>query len=321
MKTFYTLSILLIVSITNLHAQKLYINVAGGYSFSGVLPTKHIFGFRATNSIEPTSAQIVNFANVVDTGMNGKSYKEINKTYGNGAYAGLSVGYQFKNWMSAEISFAYFHSNTLKSSSLENGSSLIGNHALTKIATNARGISTLIELKFTGYKENWKVLLYAKIGVSIPLWGIIYHQIHIDAPNSALGNTFVEAKILSKSTFSMGFVGSLGAEYQVKPWMKLFAEMKIQAMDIRSHKASVQSYDINKIESDGTTSNIVNINTFPDVYSKEILFVKELDNSSNNADYNTNYDKTKPKEVARINAPFDNMGFFVGIGFVPIFKK
>lgn len=333
MKKIITLS-LAIILVQSITAQQVYFKLSGGYSWPGILKTSTLKGFQPGESSEPTSASITDMMNIVDTGATNKSYKAVHSSYGKGGNIGLSVGYMFNKWIGIEMNMVYLFGSKISSSQTTDASNLLGPGATTRVTTYASGLSLLPALNLVAAVDGWKVLPYARLGLSIPVFGNIKHAIDIDAPKpNALYfptakslTTHVDVKTDSK--FSLGFVGAVGINYEVYKNLKIWGEMNVQVLDVRAKKTTVMDYSLKQTDVNGVETELTTLKDFPHTYSKEVIFVDELNENSNNSRYSTqsyatglNYDQDKPKEELRPTAPFNNNGFSLGITFLINTKK
>ena len=333
MKKIILFSLVLISSYIS-QAQHVYFKLAGGYSWPGLINTSSLKGFQPGESSEPTSATITEMMNIVDTGTTNRSYKLVHGSYGKGANIGLSVGYMFNKWIGIEMNMVYLFGSKINSTQTTDASNLLGPAATTRISTSASGLSLLPALNIVAAVDGWKVHPYARLGLSIPVFGSIKHTINIDAPNPN-SLFFPTAKSLrshvevsTDSKFSLGFVGAVGVNYEVYKNLKIWGEMNIQVLDVRAKKTTVKDFSITQTDATGTESVLTTLADFKHVYSKEVVYVDELNENSNNSNYNTNsfpgglnYNQDKPKEELRPTAPFNNIGFSIGITFLINTKK
>ncbi len=331
MKKLFTLSSLIlgIGLIQMSYSQSVNFKVYGGYSWPGFFKTSGIKGFQPGSNPEPTAASIVDMMNIVDTGATNKSYQAIRGSYGKGGNIGISVGYMFNKWIGVEMNMVYLFGSSIQSTQVSNASALLGPGAITRTKTSANGLSLLPAINLVAAVDNWKVLPYARLGISVPVYGSIKHVIDIEAPkpNAAFFATAKSIKshveVKTDATISLGFIGAIGATYQVHKNIRIFAEVNAQVLDVRAKKTTVEAYSITQTDVNGVESDYLTLDNFPNTYSREVVFVDELTDKSNNANYNTtynssgyNYDKDKPKDELRPTAPFHNIGLSVGLNFM-----
>ena len=104
---------------------------------------------------------------------------------------------------------------------------------------------------------------------------------------------------------SIGINGSLGIAYKPLSFLDVFAEINGQYLDVRAKSSTITKWNadgVSQIPARG-------------VYRTQFNYVDQLTSTSNNADYNSNYNPNKPKDDVRPTAPFSNLGLNVGVTF------
>lgn len=321
-------TLLCIFTLQVLYAQAFYVKLGGGYSWPGLIKSTTIKGFQPGNNPEPTAATIVDMMNIIDTGTSKRSYYPIRDSYGRGFNLSVSAGYMFNKWIGAELNFVFLQSARIRSSQLSSSSLLLGNGATTLTKTYARGLSIIPAIHLQLPIDKWKVYPYSRLGLSIPVAGIIKHEIEIDAPNPNTllfpGAASLSSKVAVRTTakFSIGFVGAIGIVYPIKKNIQIWCEVNAQMLDVRAKHSKVTEYEIRKTDAQGTSDVFIDLEDYPNTYSREVWFVNQLTDMSNNSAYNThynsageNYDKSKPKEELQQSVPFHNIGLAIGITY------
>lgn len=139
-----------------------------------------------------------------------------------------------------------------------------------------------------------KVAAYGKLGFVIPVAGSTVTEYRDNAGN--------EQDIESAGSFSLGYQGALGVSYSISDKLSIFGEISGVSLRIKS-----KSQSITKVSSSG-----IDILPLMSTYAKETVFVDELSNSSNNSSYNDNFSTDAPKEelanTSNYNAQFINIG-------------
>ena len=114
-----------------------------------------------------------------------------------------------------------------------------------------------------------------------------------------------------KATMSLGVSWSIGVRYTPKnlSFLSVFVESKGQWLNVRAGQTKITQYTSDGVDRLNNADATLNR---PE-YRQTINYVDALTSSSNNKDYNSNYDPNKPKQDTRITAPFSNIGIQVGI--------
>jgi len=301
------------------------LRVSGGYAWPGFLKTDPITGPK----IDPYSPQIDGLIPMANIDEKNKSYELIKGSYGQGGNVTLGFGYMINNYFGVEMGLSFLKSATMKATqirplTIQTGFgqppqfSSVGYFMTAKIETKAFGLSLMPSVVVTGNKPGCKVYPYGRLGISLPVFGELEHDIDIQLEDSAsvllglvnaspyfLGQN-TKVKLKTEGTVSIGVNGAIGIAYKPLPYMMVTAEVNGQYLVTRAKKAKIVQWD-----TDGT-DRIADRG----VYRTEFEFVDKLDASSNNAEYNSAYDPTKPKQDIRPTGPFSNLGFNVGVTFL-----
>ncbi|HWB64298.1 MAG TPA: outer membrane beta-barrel protein [Chitinophagales bacterium] len=312
-------------SVATLKAQ-FTIRLATGYAWPGFTNTESVTGPKI-DAKTPAEDGLVPMANIVDKVMGGDSiYQPVHGSYGKGVNVTLGLGYMINRYFGFDLGISFLKSasiscNQYKELYLEDpvsptGFDATGSYLNCKISTNVFGISLMPSIVVAAAKPGWKVYPYARLGLSMPVFGKSLQNVDI-----TLDSAFANSPAISKSPYflgvhtkvtletqgsaSLGFNGALGVSYRPIPLISVFAEVNGQYLTVKAKSSKITQW-----ESDGTDK-------IPDrgVYRTQFNYVDQLTSSSNNAAYNANYDATKPKEDIRPTAAFSNLGFNVGITF------
>lgn len=139
-----------------------------------------------------------------------------------------------------------------------------------------------------------KVAAYGKLGFVIPVAGSTVTEYRDNAGNAQ--------DIESSGSFSLGYQGALGVSYGISDKLSIFGEISGVSLRIKSKSQTV------------TKASAMGIDALPfmTTYDKETVFVDELSGSSNNSSYNVNYSDASAKEelanTSNYNAQFINIG-------------
>lgn len=308
-------------------AQYATLRVAGGYAGPGFLKQEQIIGPK----IDPFSPQKDGLLPMSDINDSVPSIKNLYGSYGQGMNFTLAAGYMFNPYVGLEMGVSYLQSATYscdqtRELTLQTGFgqppafSSIGKYMNAHITTNAFGLSLMPSIIVQGAKPGWKVYPYGRLGISLPVFGALYHNVKIDMAEDV--DTGFISGTLSKSpyflgkrtdvtlktegTVSIGFNGAIGIAYKPLPYLAVTLELNGQYLVTRAKKAEITKWETDGKDRIGDRG----------VYRTEFNFVDKLDNKSNNEDYNSSTDKTKAKDDLRPTAPFSNLGFNIGVCFM-----
>ena len=339
----FTLSLALCLGIFAQAQKGFTLRLAGGYAWPGLIKSEGIMGPKV-DPYTPYDDALVPMANITRANYDSvRSYQTVNGSYGKGLNFSLGLGYNINQYLNFEMGVSFLKSATI--SCQQNYQLVIipspglppsydPTHNITAvIKTNAFGVTLSPSLTVKGAKPGWKIYPYARVGISLPVYGALNHfiDIHISddiyqssaSPDTALagilsrgpyflGNN-TKVRLKTEGTVSIGINGAIGVAYNPLPYLTIFAEVNGQYLSTRAKSSKVEQWDadgVNKIPARGT-------------YRTEFLFHDRLDNNSNNGNFrlddgdpNTiNYDPNKPKDDLRPSGPFSNLGFNVGVSF------
>lgn len=316
----FALSLLCHVS----YSQGFFLKVQTGYNWPGFQNNATVMAPKVSAS-STSKDELVPMANIDDSA---KTYNQVHHSYAAGVNLSLGVGYMITHWFGVEVDAHYLWSSSANSHIRSDMTSLgfPGQYLDADIKTYSKnGLTVTPLLVFVAAKKEWKVQPHAKVGLVLPVYGKVIHELDMTSPLSLpidpyyVGN-HTSVVMSTQSTFSIGATGAIGVRYTPVPLITVFADMTGQWLNIRAKKTTITKWDAydaasgntyNLLEGDPNNALIGNRS----VYRTEFVYVDHLDSKSNNADYNTNYDKNKPKQDARITAPASNIGFQVGIQF------
>ncbi len=318
-----------VIGVTSMNAQYFTLRVAGGYAWPGFQNSEHLVGPKV-DPFSPDKDGLIDMANINDSI---PFNQPINGSYGKGMNFTFGFGYMINPYIGVELGVSYLKSATFscdqtRELTIQSGFgnppafTNVGYYMNAHITTNAFGLSLMPSIIVQGAKPGWKVYPYARLGVSMPVFGELTHKIRIDVADEVfseqpnLGNTIYKAPyylghhtdvtLKTQGDISIGVNGALGVCYKPLPYLAIHAEVNGQYLVIKAKEAKLTQWDadgVSRLEDRG-------------VYRTEFDFIDKLDNTSNNQDYNSAFDKTKPKEDFRPSAPFTNLGFNVGVTFM-----
>lgn len=321
MKKNLLLSLLVLFVAYATQAQYFTLKIAGGYAGAGFLKSEGVIGPKI-DPFHPDVDALTPMANITDT-MNGKAatYKAIRGSYGQGWNMTLGLGYMINRYIGVDLGVSYLKSATISCDQTRQLTLYTGlNYAAipyyltAHITTNAFGISLMPSINIQGAKPGWKVYPYARVGISLPVYGGLTDKVKIDVQDNPLQSKIdtapfflgkhTDVTLKTKGTVSIGINGAVGVKYDALPFLSIFAEVNGQYLTTRAKSAEITQWD-----EDGKSMIAAR-----GVYRTKFNFVDALDGNSNNADYKKP-DLNKPKDDIRPTGPFSNLGFNVGITF------
>lgn len=328
MRRIFTLSIAACLMITAAVAQSpgLYFNINGGYSWPGFQKTNQPVTFMpASGSTDPANSAIISMVNQNLTDTNGGKYTGYAYDgYGRGGNLNFAVGYMINPYVGFELGMAYHFGATLRSSSISNEPGL-GTNVTMKTATNSYGLSLMPAIRFRAAKPEAKFYPFARLGLTLPVWGATLHTLNIDAPefiNLGSGNYIgaaSEIKVKTQSTVSLGVNGSVGVGYDPLSWLGIYAQVDANLLYVRPEKSTLEKYSLKTINGSNVTEADVLATLTP--FSIETEYKDKIVESDNTlllgkTRGGTNpVDETKARVEKRQSANFSTIGFSVGLRF------
>lgn len=300
-----------------------YLKVAGGYGWAG-------FGSNETLTA-PDISQSALTKDVIVTMVNRNdsvgTYSPVKGSYGTGGNVSGAVGYMFNNWFGLELGANYIFSKSYTSSVLAKNVTPNGTFFIDgQVKTSGQSLIVTPQLVFVADVPKWPVQPYGKFGLALPVMGSAKHSIDINVPaglQSAIfyNNYYLGAKNHmelesgafkdGKPTLSLGVSWSVGVRYTPKnlSFISVFVESKGQWLNVKAAQTKISEFTSDGVDRLHNADPTLNRSE----YRQVINYVDALNSSSNNKDYNPNYDPNKPKEDMRVVSPFSNIGIQVGI--------
>jgi opacity protein-like surface antigen len=303
------------------------LRIAGGYAGPGLLKSDPVYG-PIVDPYRPERDGLVEMAN--RNFFSDSSVQFIRGSYGQGMNFTLGLGYMINPYIGFDMGINYQQSSKMKS--VETHDIILNNPPFVNIklgqpitatiSTSAYTLSLMPSIVVAAALPNWKAYPYARLGLTLPVFGALFHDLDIVVPDSLFDKNPGFDELLGKEpyyigrktdvrlethgTISLGFNGAVGVAYKPLPFLNVFAEVNAQYLTVRAKDTKITKYDIDgvdKLEERGK-------------YRTEFVYSDKLNTESNNADFNPNYDRTKPKDDLRKNAPFHYFGFNVGVTFL-----
>ena len=337
-------TVLLAALLSSSIAQKGFtIRVAGGYAWPGFIKTEGILGPKV-DPYTPYDDALVPMANITRANHDTiRSYETVNGSYGKGMNFTLGLGYSINQYVNFEMGMSFLQSATVSCQqnyqlviipSPGSPPSYDDKHNLKAvIKTNAFGVTLSPSITVKGAKPGWKVYPYARLGISLPVYGALSHFIDIHISDDIYQSTAVsdtvlagilsrgpyflgnntKVKLKTEGTVSLGVNGAIGVAYNPLPYLTIFAEVNGQYLSTRAKSSKVVQWEADGVDKIAARGK----------YRTEFVFHDKLDNNSNNGDYLIasgdptiiNYNPNKPKDDLRPSGPFSNLGFNVGVSF------
>jgi opacity protein-like surface antigen len=224
-------------------------------------------------------------------------------TLGQGLTPGLKLGYFFGDNFGVELGINYMIGaeqtvlDYQQTKDLNNGKA--GINALATASSNQLRLMPQLVYR-------WDNGFYGRFGLVIPIAGktTITGEQTVDlAPLQPAKTENYEIELTGK--FNMGFAGAFGYSFELSDNLGLFGEVEYVGLNIRGNTSEYTKYEV-----DGK-DQLANM----DVYDKNTNFVDELNSSSNNPAYNSNVDKTQPKDDLRSTSGYSSVRINIGITF------
>lgn len=336
-KNLFILFILICGGVAEISAQKGFtLRVAGGYAWPGFMKTEGIMGPKI-DPYTPEVDALVPLANLNYFTDSAKSYQPVRGSYGQGMNFAFAFGYNINPYVGFEMGVSFLQSKDINA---RQDYELVyqpyqgaqfshsGYHMTADVTTKAFGVSMMPSINIQAAKPGWKVYPYARLGLTLPVFGNLTHNIKVNVQDSvfivaptvaAILDTapyfighHTDVKLKTEGTVSLGINGAIGIAYKALPYMSIFAEVNGQYLVTRAKSSKITQWDADgksKLDERGK-------------YRTEFNFVDKIDAGSNNGDYhkdsngNAKFDPKKPKDDIRPFGPFSNLGINIGVSFV-----
>ncbi len=337
-------TVLLAVLTSAVFGQKGFtLRLAGGYGWPGFIKSEGIMGPKV-DPFTPYDDALVPMANITRSNNDSvRSCESVNGSYGKGMNFTLGLGYSINPYVNFEMGVSFLKSATISCQqnyqlviipSPGSPPSYDEKHSMTAtIKTDAFGVTLSPSITIKGAKPGWKVYPYARLGISLPVYGALNHSIDVHVSDDIyhstanadtalagilsrgpyfLGNN-TKVRLKTEGTVSIGVNGAIGVAYNPLPYLTVFAEVNGQYLSTRAKSSKIVQWDADGKDEIAARGK----------YRTEFVFHDKLDNNSNNGAYRlddgdpstVNYDPNKPKDDLRPSGPFSNLGFNVGVSF------
>ncbi|MEY4927443.1 MAG: hypothetical protein RI894_1879 [Bacteroidota bacterium] len=291
-----------------------YIQIKSGYSL-GIIPTildrTVQTGFPTASATSPTT---------------NRSLANIYGTYGSGLNFGLDFGYMVSEHFGFNLNGTYFIGNPINgnTTSLKNDT-LTRSYNTVYNATQLRITPSFILLAGNQHGFN----PYARFGVILPFINYTDEKFtgsdkYVKVESGAgLTTRSYETQYTNRVTykFDVGFTGAVGTTYALNENIAVVGEIEFNTLNSRADKASYIAYN-QDYKRQPTTGNPYSTNTDLNklnTYTKEILYLDQIDQNANSAyseiSPNKVVDKNRPQEVlTKINS-FTAVGINIGLRY------
>ena len=319
--------VLLLGFIATTHAQEFTVRIAGGYAGPGLQNSQSVLGPDVDPS-QPQIDQLVNLANINDSA---KTYKQVHGSYGTGGNVAVAVGYMFNKFVGIDIAVGYQHSSDISSYQVRQMSPTWP-YLYATIHSFSYAVALAPSFVLTAAKTKWKVYPYGRFGIVLPVAGKLVDNLAINTPYEATYNqpggspvnfkaspfflgVNTNVQLVTQATVSLGFDGAVGVAYRPLPFMSVFVEATAQYLTVRAKSSTVTMWNVDGVSALPTAAHPEGTDLTRSVYRTQINYVDQLTAQSNNAQTNSHYDPSKPKEETRPTVPGSNLGFNVGLTF------
>jgi hypothetical protein len=308
MKYLLLLLFIPILSTAQVSGPRWYVKIGAGFGTKGFLPAelspKSLMP--SNSSFDLADGTIQDMTNSVDS-LGQRSY--VHDTYTKGLNYYLGAGYKLSKYWGIEMGVLWLQGGKITSHNVNDNNPLLGQGAIIDVNTYARGLAVIPSLTLDiPLNEKW--LIQAHAGLTVPVYGKIYHDAVINAQHTFIGPMTGVLNAETQATFSLGINGGVGIHRKLGKRVEVFFDVIAQHMNLNGKHLKVVRYDLT------IQGNAVNqLETNPGAYHSEINFVNELTAQSNNKASNANIDESKPKDDLLVTSPFSNVGFGAGIMF------
>ncbi|MFT3822516.1 MAG: outer membrane beta-barrel protein [Chitinophagaceae bacterium] len=318
-KKFIAALVLTISTMAFVHAQqpshsKFYMKVGGGYFFSvsnGEFP-----------DVGPYPPHDENVSVNLTTGVKTTTREKVlTGSYGEGARASISAGFNFNKYLALELTFNYFRSTTnlmTRSITTAEGTNTVVGSIESNGHVRALDIAPSLVLN-PGY-EKWNP--YMRFGFVMPVWGRL--RIETDAaqtsrvtgqPANIVAQTTISRKEEIKPYPTIGFQGAMGITLKINPHACVFLEAEYRNVPVKSDTKKVTSYD--------ELTKVINTSTGQEVAPEQKRGLGDLSVAEANTDYVTTLDLTSNTPTGTTgtvthykddNRPANDLKSYINIG-------
>jgi|SRR5690606_25766965 len=225
----------------------------------------------------------------------------VSTSYGKGIIPTVGIGFMFTEFIGFELAGSYLIGGKTEANvSIPYGSEDL---EVSKISSKASSINLLPAIVLKA-PVNGQIGIYSRTGLTIPIAGKITTT--ASTTYTAPGvSTVVNQTREVKGNMTVGIAGGLGVSIKLNNRLSFWAEANGQMLNVWSKTAEVTQYEV-----DGSDL----LPSFS-VADKEVNYVKELTQSSNNEYNPSGINENEPYEEMTQQVSFHNLGIGVGIAF------
>jgi hypothetical protein len=271
---------ILLFAFINLEAmsQDTYLQIGGGFTFPA--------------STSPVGETTILGADGIPTRI-----ENLNGKLGGGFPITLRAGYMITPNVGADIGLNYLVGNKVTVSELRSGDQALAVAAFTRQARLNPAI-----VFSTGSDQ--VLSAYSRLGLVLPLGGRTNLEYRVPAIFSESGSSVLEEEEV-RGQFTIGFSGTLGAEYQVYDRVKVFAELEAIHLAVPRREAETVTFRVGGQDALGNLSE----------YSRRTEYVNELTPESNNPSVNPSINPDAPLQELVATTFFNSIGMNFGIRY------
>ncbi len=308
MKHLLLLLFIPIISTAQVSGPRWYIKAGAGFGTKGFLSEglspKSLMP--SPSSFDIADGRIEDMTNRVDS-LKQKSY--VHDTYTKGLNYYLGAGYKLSKHWGFELGVLWLQGGNITSHLVMDDSPLLGPGAIMDVTTYVRGLAVIPSLTLDIPLDNYW-FIQAHAGLTLPVYGKIYHDAVIDAQNTFVGPLAAELNAETEANFALGINGGVGIHRKLGKRFEVFLDFIGQHLNVSGKQMTIVRYNLT-IQGNTTDQLVSN----PGAYHSQINFVNELNSESNNKLNNPNIDESKPKDELIVTSPFSNLGFGIGVMF------
>ena len=231
---------------------------------------------------------------------NSTSLKNVYGSVGGGFTAGINVGYNITNFLSFDLGGQFLAGSTVT----EMDYAIDGySEKQTMHTSQIRLIPSLVVKGGEGALKP-----FARFGVILPVSGKTTQE-YTEVDPTAMGNKTTNRTYEFKGALSLGFDAGVGISYDLNENLSLTAELNYTALRIKTKSGEMTDYSVKLGE-----TPMAGLENVPG-YLQNINFVDELNSSTNDGEYGTNFDENKASDQLARRTNFNSIGLKVGVKY------
>lgn len=266
-----------LIACSGLSAQGIQLQLRGSYGF-------------------PTSESVLETVSFTDS--LGNTTQEANiVSLGGGVTFGIDAAYMFNDHFGAQIGFQYLAGRRTRALVQQQPGFLnINSEVYTR-----QGQLTIGGIVSSGGDP---IEVFSRFGLLLPVVGITTIEVDFEFPFAG-SHEFTKAEVDGK--FALGFYGGLGGRYKLSDRIGLSLEAVFSSLRIKAN----QSILVEK------TNLLTGESVLEDQPGAVVTtnYQTELNENSNNPDFNADFDNTMPRDELSYASNYSNLGIQLGISF------